>query len=229
VASPTDSVRARAFRSSKQPRALVDPATASAESLRTLRLALQIRSDNRTGNSILFTSAEPGAGKSTVAANYSLVASMRQSVLLIDADFRRPSLHSFFDVEQAPGVFDLLASGAAIDDVSRAVGPGMLQLITAGSQIGHVSDIAASERMGTLLRDAANDYDMVVIDAPPVLVSADAEGLASHGGVDVVLVVSPTTKRRMIVKALRRLELIEAHIAGIVVNRSGRVAAYGGY
>lgn len=229
MASKLESVRPRPFGNAKPPKALVDPATASAESLRTLRLALQIRSDNRTGNSILFTSAEPGVGKSTVAANYSLIASMGQSVLLIDGDLHRPSLHRFFGVDQAPGLVDLLAAGSGIDHVSRQVGPGTLRLLAAGSQIAHVSDVAASERMGELLRDAANDYDQVVIDAPPVLASADAEGLASHPGVDVVLVVSPSSKRRMILKALRRLELIEAHVAGIVVNRAGRVASYGGH
>jgi capsular exopolysaccharide synthesis family protein len=222
-----ESVRSRPFGSSKPPRALVDPATASAESLRTLRLALQIRSDNRTGNSILFTSAEPRVGKSTVAANYSLIASMSQSVLLIDGDLRRPSLHRFFAVEQAPGLIDVLAAGSGIEHVARQVGPGSLDLVCAGSRIGHVSDVASSSRMGDLLREASNDYDQVVIDAPPVLASSDAEGLASHPGVDVVLVVGPATKRRMITKALRRLELIEAHIAGIVVNRTGRISSYG--
>lgn len=229
MGSPVENVRTRTFRNPKLPRALVDPATASAESLRTLRLALQIRSDSRTGNSILFTSAEPGVGKSTVAANYSLIASMGQSVLLIDGDLHRPALHRFFGVEQAPGLVDLLAAGSSADHVARQVGPGTLRLLTAGSQIAHVSDVASSERMGELLRDAASDYDLVVIDAPPVLASADAEGLASHAGVDVVLVVSPSSKRRMIMKALRRLEMIEAHIAGIVVNRAGRVASYSGY
>jgi len=229
MASPVQHVRARTFGSSKAPRALVDPATASAESLRTLRLALQIRSDKRTGNSILFTSAEAGVGKSTVAANYSLIASMGQSVLLIDGDLHRPSLHRFFGVEQAPGLVDVLAAGSGTVHVARQVGPGTLRLLPAGSRIGRVGDVAASERMGELLREAASDFDQVVIDAPPVLASADAEGLASHAGVDVVLVVSPTSKRRLIMKALRRLELIEAHVAGIVVNRSGRVASYGGY
>jgi capsular exopolysaccharide synthesis family protein len=229
VASSADVVRSGPFTRSRPPRALVDPATASAASLRTLRLALQIRSDSSTGNTILFTSAEPGAGKSTVAANYSLIASTGQSVLLIDGDLRRPSLHRFFGLEQAPGLVDLLAAGSGIEHVARQIGPGNLRVMTAGSQISHVSDVASSERMRDLLRDAASDYDLVVVDAPPVLASADAEGLASHPGVDVVLVVKPSSKRRMILKALRRLELIEANIAGIVVNRAGRVSSYGGY
>jgi capsular exopolysaccharide synthesis family protein len=222
---PSGVENVRVFPRSRPPRAVVDPTTASAEAFRTLRLALQIRADGRTGNSFLFTSAEPGAGKSTVAANYALIASMRQRVLLIDADLKRPALHKFFAVDQAPGLVDLLA-GTPFDEGIRHVGPGALELVPAGSSISHVSDVTASERMGELLRTAAASYDLVVLDAPPVLASADAEGLASHDGVTVVLVVRPSTKRRLITKALRRLELIDANVAGIVVNRLARVSPY---
>jgi tyrosine-protein kinase Etk/Wzc len=77
--------------------------------------------------------------------------------------------------------------------------------------------------MGELLATAAAQYDLVVIDSPPVLVGADTDGLAAHLGVEVVLVVTPSTKRRALTRTLRRLELIEASIAGIVVNRDGRL------
>ena len=66
--------------------------------------------------------------------------------------------------------------------------------------------------VGELLRDASESYDLVVLDSPPVLSGADTEGLASHPGVDVVLVTRKTTKRRAVRRAMRRLELIEAHV-----------------
>jgi Mrp family chromosome partitioning ATPase len=81
--------------------------------------------------------------------------------------------------------------------------------------------------MRDLLLGSAEEHDLVVLDAPPVLASADAESLAAYRGVEVVLVVTPLTKRRMILKAVRRLSLIEAHLAGIVVNRAGRMMTYG--
>ena len=217
----------RPFGQTKPPRALVDPTGIGAEPFRTLRLALQIRADNRTGNTILFTSAEEGAGKSTVASGYALVASIGQSVLLVDADLRRPSLHRFFGVEQAPGLVDVLASGQPVHELTRRVGPGDLRLLPAGSSIGRVGEVTSSSRMRDLLQNASDDHDLVVLDAPPVLASADAESLAAYHGVEVVLVVTPLTKRRMILKAVRRLSLIEAHLAGIVVNRSGRLTTYG--
>lgn len=198
------------------------------ESLRTLRLALQIGSGARAHRSILFTSAEPGVGTSTVAANYGLIASLGQNVLLIDADLRRPSLHSFFGIARTPGLVDVLRGGRAIDDVCHDIGPGMLRLLAAGTRAVHAGDVAASEDMGDLLRAAERDHDLIVLDAPPVLASSVVGGLASHPGVVVVLVVTPGSKRRTIVKALRRLALIEADVAGIVVNRAGRLSYYDG-
>jgi capsular exopolysaccharide synthesis family protein len=227
VADGVVNLSRRAFGQAKPPRALVDPTGAAAEPFRTLRLALQIRADNRTGNTILFTSAEEGAGKSTVASGYALVASMGQNVLLIDADLRRPALHRFFGVDQAPGLVDVLASGQTANDLARHVGPGDLRLLPAGSSIGRVGEVASSSRMRDLLLGSAEEHDLVVLDAPPVLASADAESLAAYRGVEVVLVVTPLTKRRMILKAVRRLSLIEAHLAGIVVNRAGRMMTYG--
>src|SRR5438552_342516 len=84
-------------------RGLVDLSSPSAEPFRGLRLALSLRPEARTGKAILFTSAEAGEGKSTIAANYALVASLGQGdVLLMDGDLRRPILHELFGVPRAP-------------------------------------------------------------------------------------------------------------------------------
>src|SRR5262245_36758020 len=111
---------------------LVDPGSSASEPFRTMRLALQLRSESRSGDVILFTSAEPRAGKSTVAANYALVSSMSQNkVLLIDGDLRSPSIHSFFDIPRAPGLVELLAAGPEIRDLVRTIpGLGELHVLT---------------------------------------------------------------------------------------------------
>jgi tyrosine-protein kinase Etk/Wzc len=208
-------------------RGLVDTTSASSEPFRTLRLALQLRSEARTGNIVLVTSAEPKAGKSTVAANHALVSSLGQSrVLLVDGDLRAPTVHDFFGLPRSPGLVDVLAAGVGIEQFVRKVELGNLEVLTAGRPIPRASDLASSHRMGDLLAEASERYDVVVIDSPPILSAADAEGLASHPGVDVVVVVRPTTKRRALQKALRKLDLIEANVAGIVVNGQGRAAPY---
>jgi capsular exopolysaccharide synthesis family protein len=214
---------------------LVDSSSPSAEPFRSLRLALELRTDHRRGNIVLFTSAEPGEGKSTLAANFALVSSFSQSsVLLIDGDLRRPRLHSLFNVPRAPGLVDGFAGFAAGDVRAEDFPPvhevgnlARLSLITAGKQFARTGDLVSSKRMGQFLSVASKAYGLVVIDAPPLLLAADAAGFATHPGVDVVLIVTRNSKRRPTTNAIRKLELIGANVIGIVANREGSLSTYG--
>ena len=208
-------------------RYLVHPGEPSAEPFRSLRLAVELRPDARSGNTILFTSPRPGEGKSTIAANYALVAAQQRHVLLVDADLRNPSLHQFFEVPRAPGLVEALGSGGDVSELVHTIpSSDRLALLTVGSEVRSAGDIAASSLMANLLEHVRRSYDLVVIDAPPVLVAADAAGLASHPGTDVVVVVNRSGKRRPLVRVLRKLELTGANVLGVVVNRDGRLAPY---
>ncbi len=204
---------------------LVDPQSASSEPFRTLRLAIDLRPDARTGKAIVFTSPGPGDGKSTVAANYALVAAAQSRVLLIDADLRGPRLHDFFQVPRSPGIVELLRDGGELDDVRHSFPAfGDLELLTAGSSIQRTGGLIASQPMVRLLEEARRNYDLVVIDSQPILAGADAPALASHHGTDVVVVLRASARRRPLMKALRELHLIEANVLGLVLNREGRLA-----
>jgi capsular exopolysaccharide synthesis family protein len=208
--------------------ALVDPGAPSAEAFRTLRLALQLRGGGNTGtSSVLVTSAEPGAGKSTAAANYALVSALgRSRVLLIDADLRKPVQHEIFGLPRSPGLVEFLAGGGPLERFIQR-GPDRLDLLTAGREVPRAGDVLSSTRMRDLLAEVGELYDLVVVDTAPVLASADAEGLAAHSDIDVVFVVDRGSRRRDVVKAVRRLERLTAQIAGLVLNREGRWEEYG--
>lgn len=213
---------------------LVDPSSPSAEPFRSLRLALELRTENRRGNIILFTSSEAGEGKSTVAANFALVSSFSQSsVLLVDGDLRRPTLHSLFNTPRAPGLVDAFSNFATSDKpeefppVHEVGNLARLSLITAGKQFARTGDLVSSKRMAKFLSAASKAYGLVVIDAPPLLLAADAAGFAAHPGVDVVLIVTRNSKRRSTMNALRKLELIGANVIGMVANREGSLSTYG--
>lgn len=209
---------------------LVDLGSPSAESFRALRLALELRSDGESDRRIiLITSAEPDEGKSTIASNYALASSLsHRRVLVLDADLRRPQMHEFFKIPRTPGLVDLLANGEPIRNHARKVpGLGNLDVLPAGQHVARSGDVPASDRMGKLLTRAASEYDLVIVDSPPILSAPDAAGLSVHPGVSVVLVVGRTTKRQAVKKAVRELRLVEANIAGMVVNREGRLATYG--
>jgi capsular exopolysaccharide synthesis family protein len=208
---------------------LVDPGAPSSEPFRALRLALQLPAIEQKNTMLLMTSAEPGEGKSTLAANYALVSAIGfRNVLLIDADLRRPSLHEFFGMTRSPGLVDLAASNGHLKDFTRPVPNfGTLDLLTAGSAIRRSGDLTSSPRMAAILEEASQKYSLVVIDSPPVLSAADAVGISSLPGVSVVLVVGNGARRRLIRRALRKLELVDANVAGAVMNREGRLSAYG--
>jgi capsular exopolysaccharide synthesis family protein len=210
-------------------RRLVDPGSPSSEPFRALRLALQLPSVDHKNNVLLITSAEPGEGKSTLAANYALVSAIGfRNVLLIDADLRRPSLHEFFGMPRTPGLVDLAASNGHLKEFTHPIPNfGTLDLLTAGSAIRQSGDLTSSPRMAAILEEAAQKYSLVVIDSPPLLSAADAAGISSLPGVRVILVVGNGARRRLVRKALRKLELIEANVAGAVTNREGRLSAYG--
>lgn len=208
---------------------LIDPGTAFAEPFRTLRLALQLRSERREGNAIVVTSPLPEDGKTTIAANYALISALgNERVLLIDGDLRKPNLHELFGVSRSPGLVEVLAREGDLPELVRPIpGTGGLDLLLAGREVQRVGDVTASARMAELLRQAMGDYDLVIVDAPPVLSSADAEAFASHPGVSVLVVTRRNGRRRPLTKALHRLDTVEADVMGIVVNRDGRAQTYG--
>jgi capsular exopolysaccharide synthesis family protein len=206
--------------------ALVDPGSPSAEPFRTLRLALQLRSQSEDTRAVLVTSADPRTGKSTTAANFANLAAFGGSrVLLVDADIRNPVQHEIFGITRAPGLVEAVAAHASLLQLVQPIS-SQLDVLSAGQPVARASDVTHSTRMADLLREATALYDVVVLDTPPVLATADAEALAAHADIEVVLVVDSSSRRRNVIKALRRLELINARIAGLVLNRIGEPVVY---
>jgi Mrp family chromosome partitioning ATPase len=203
------------------PRSLVEPDSASAESLRALRLAIEARIGSGETNGLVFTSPRPGDGSSTISANYALVAAhVQRPVLLIDANMRKPSLHTMFDLPLSPGLVDMLRDRLDPWQVTHTLPSlGGLHVMTAGSSLQRPGDVAASAAMAELLEKVYEDCAAVVLDSPPALTAADAAGLASHRGTDVVMVVKRSGKRRHLVSALRRMAVTEANVVGLVINR----------
>lgn len=212
------------------PTRLVDPASLSAEPFRSLQLALQLRHSGEGGPVCVVTGAERDIGKSTIASNLALVAAAGGSrVLLVDADIRRPILHDLFGIPRAPGLIDFLATGKDVRGFLRrgADTPPTLDVVTAGRPVANIGDITAWPRLGSMLREAAAAYDLVVVDTAPVLLSSDTEAIAGYSSAEVLMVIGPNSRRRSIVSALRRLDLMDAKVAGLVLNREGQLVEYG--
>jgi Mrp family chromosome partitioning ATPase len=208
-------------------RFLVEPDSASAEPFRTLRLALEARLRTTNTKGLVFTSPRARDGRSTIAANYAVVAAfVQRPVLLIDADMRNPSLHEMFDLPRSPGLVDALRERVAPWEVTHTYPTlGGLHVMTAGSPLARTGDVAVSSAMEELLQKAYGEWEAVVLDSPPTLLAADASGLATHPGTAIVMVVHRSGKRRHLVGALRKLALMEANVLGLVVNQERSLTA----
>jgi polysaccharide biosynthesis transport protein len=203
---------------------------AGIEAFRLLRSSLKWTQRDGAAKTLVVSSALSEEGKTTTSANLAVVTALEgKRVLLIDGDLRRPRLHKVFRVPRSPGVAQVLRAGlspaAAVRDTSFAG----LSFLPAGRDTDDIADFIGSDRMRGLLAALSDQFDMIIIDTPPVLAVADAVALGPL--VDGVLLVvgAGTTDRHAVEQALSQLESAGARVVGAVLNDSrGEVQRYGG-
>ncbi len=198
---------------------LDDPQSLSAEAYRVLRINLQYAASGTTPRNVLITSADVGAGKSTITANLGiLLTQLDRSVLLVDADLRCPVLHTLLQVPNALGLSSYLSGRAMLEAVvTRTSVPG-LSLIPSGPIPENPADLLSSQRMRDLLKAVAGLYDVVLLDSPPVLAASDATTLAPV--VDgILLVVGSGVPKMSLRRAKEQLKAVHGRILGAVVNQ----------
>ncbi len=200
------------------------------EAFRMLRANLRYFSVDRPVRSVLVTSAAPGDGKSTVSWNLALAAAGTGTrVLLMESDLRHPSLAASADhLGGAPGLSTVLAGQVEFAEVVQSVmvptHPGgrapdrMMDVVVAGPLPPNPVDLIDSERMRTVLREAEERYDLVVVDTPPTSVVSDAIPLIREvSGVIVVTRLGKST-RESVAQLRKQLEHLDAPTLGVVVN-----------
>lgn len=194
--------------------------SARAEAFRQLRTNLQFAQVTGGRNSVLVTSSVPGEGKSTTATNLSLaIAQSGQSVCLIDADLRRPMIDKYLGLERRAGLTTALIGAADVNDLLQPWGEDRLYVLTSGAIPPNPSELLGSEEMKSLIARLEATFDIVIIDAPPLLPVTDAAVLSQHVGGVVVVVGSQKTGRPELEKSLTALSLVGAQVLGVVLNR----------
>jgi polysaccharide biosynthesis transport protein len=205
------------------------------EAFRNLRTSLIWSDGGEALKTLVVTSAAPGEGKTLTAANLAVtLAYDGLRVLLVDCDIRRPRVHGMFHVPRAPGLMELLTTGAtpgspplpAIRDTSIAG----LSVLPCGALPSNAANLLSGTRMRALLQELREQFDIIVLDTPPVLATADAGIVASLTDGVLLVVRAGTTDRNAAQRACQQLANVGARVVGTVLNDpGGEVAKEGDY
>ena len=194
------------------------PEAALSEAYRTLRSSVLLGLDESMRR-ILVTSSQPQEGKTTVSLNLACsLAQLKRRVLVIDADMRRPNCAKQLNVEADSGLTDYLQGRAEIEQVITRTRIDGLWLAAAGHSNEVASDLLYSPRLATLLREAGNRFDHIVIDSPPSLVLSDARTI-SRMVEGVIMVVSDSTESGALMRTKQTFDEAGVHFLGFVMNR----------
>ncbi len=216
--------------------ALDDPKSPLAEAYNSLRGALLYSTTGGLPKVIVVTSAQANEGKST--ASYAVAkgfARMEMKPLLIDADLRRPSIHKLGKLKVERGLTDLLTSRDAIASAAYRAEGDDFDIVPAGPLPPSPSELLSSPRMAQLLEEAAGEYDVVIVDSPPVLGLADAPMLAAIADGTIFVVEAERGRSGQLKTALRRLRSMHPNLLGAVLVKfdpakaGNRYSAYYGY
>lgn len=196
-----------------------DPRSPVAESYKTLRTNIQYAGFDRTIKSLIMTSCEPSEGKSLTAANLAIsLAQDGKKVLLVDCDLRKPMQRRVFNVMGMKGLTNILAENIDYKTVVNEVNVDNLSLITSGPKPPNPAEILGSSKMQDFMDEVTSDYDVVILDTPPMLPVTDATVLSRmvDGIILVVRYGQTTVDAASMVK--RQFDKVGANVLGAVIN-----------
>ncbi|HEX9820390.1 MAG TPA: CpsD/CapB family tyrosine-protein kinase [Methylomirabilota bacterium] len=197
----------------------VDPKSPAAEAYRTLRTSIQFAGLDHKCRSIVVTSSSPGEGKSTTVANFGVVlAQTGSTVCLVDSDLRRPTLHRIFSLANHRGLTTALLEGLRFADVAQPTSVAGLSVLTSGPLPPNPAELVGSNRMREALEGATADYDMILLDSPPVVSVADAVALATFADGVVMVVQTGKVPHEVIRRATGQILAVKGRILGVVMN-----------
>ncbi|MDP3491712.1 MAG: CpsD/CapB family tyrosine-protein kinase, partial [Hyphomonadaceae bacterium] len=210
-------------------RALSDPKSMLSEAYYSVRTALQFSTQEGVPSSLLVTSSRAAEGKTTtslaIAAGF---ARLGLRVLLIDADLRDPSLHKILSRDNGVGLSNLLAGGVDLIPAVQPTHQKNLFFLACGPLPPNPAELLGGRKMRAFLDAARREFDLVVIDGPPVMGLADAPLIANVAAATMMIVHAGKTRREAARAAVRRLRGGDVHLIGAVLTKFDlKKAGYG--
>ena len=200
--------------------AIKDPRSPLSEAYRSFATALQFTTESGLPRSVAVTSSGPGEGKSTtVVAIGRYFAQVGLKVLLVDADLRRPSLHSKLGLDSSIGLSNFLTGSSLPPEVIQKTDHPNLAFMASGTLPPNAADLLGGARLYSLISLGSEVFDLIVFDSPPVLGLADAQLISGAAGATVFVVGAADQKKEMLRSALRRLRFARAKLIGTVLTK----------
>jgi len=207
-----------------------EPKSPVSEAYRTFRTNIQFARFDKPPRTLLVTSAGPGEGKSTSVANLAItMAQMGTRTLLVDADLRRPVLHSIFEQKKDIGLTNVLLGNVSLEEAIHDLGVPNLSLLCCGTLPPNPSELLGSESMRKLIERLKEHYDVILFDSPPVVAVTDAAVLSTQIDGTILIISSGETTRNAVNRAKSLLNNVQALILGAVLNNVKVEGRYGSY
>ncbi len=198
---------------------VLEPRSSVAEAYRVLRTSVLLSTAGQPPKLILFTSGQPGEGKTTTAANTAVsLAQLGASVLVIDCDMRRPTLHKVFNVDYSMGLSTYLSRDVDIDKLIQPLPVANVSILPSGSIPPNPAELISSERMKELLLKLSERYDHILIDSPPLINVTDPVILSTMVDGVILVVHGGKSTRDVVRRARQELSSVGARIFGVVLN-----------
>ncbi|EPN9759843.1 polysaccharide biosynthesis tyrosine autokinase [Escherichia coli] len=199
--------------------AIENPADLAIEAIRGLRTSLHFAMMEARNNILMISGASPNAGKTFVSTNLSaIIAQSNKRVLFIDADLRKGCTHKLFEVSNDNGLSDLLAGKTEITKAIKKLPVAGFDFISRGNIPPNPAELLMHERFGKLLEWANNEYDLVIIDTPPILAVTDAAIIGNYSGTTLLVARFEMNTPKEIEVSVKRFEQSGVKVKGCIMN-----------
>ena len=194
------------------------PKSIDAEAYRSLRSNIEYSSFDDEYRAIVVTSSVPGEGKSTTSGNLAIaLAQSGNSVLLVDCDMRKPSIHKKFKISNAAGTAELLLRKRLFEEVANKHNEN-LTIITAGKIPPNPSEMLASRAMTAFIKEMKEEFKYIILDTPPLQAVTDAQVLSTKADGILLVVKAGSTKKDAVLNSVDLIEKVHGKVIGIVLN-----------
>jgi len=191
-----------------------------AEQFRNLRINIEFSSLDYGIKSIVVTSSIYGEGKSTIISNLAVsMVSSGKRVIIVDCDIRRPTIHKVFLRSNSKGLTSILVKNKKIDGNVISTKIPNLYVLPSGPTIPNPSEVLGSKNMKELLIQLSNDYDMVLIDTPPLSYLSDAQILSALAQGTIIVTAYGKLDKNELISAKEKIENVGGKILGVVINK----------